>query len=60
MPMSLGLLLPLAPQTATLRLPVAVLSFGVVTGLSGCGAGGFFSQAAQTYNVTVAGSSGTA
>jgi len=47
------------PQTATLRLPVAVLSFGVVTGLSGCGAGGFFSQAAQTYNVTATGSSGT-
>jgi hypothetical protein len=66
-PILLGLLLPLAGirrgrhkfQRYGFLLLLAVLSFGVVTGLSGCGAGGFFNQVAQTYNVTVTGNSGT-
>ncbi len=67
MPVLLGFLLPLAGMRRGRRklqrygflLLFAVLSFGVVTGLSGCGSGGFFNQVAQTYNVTVTGSSGT-
>ncbi len=65
--MLLGFLLPLAGMRRGRRklqrygflLLFAVLSCGVVTGLSGCGSGGFFNQVVQTYNVTVTGSSGT-
>jgi hypothetical protein len=66
-PVLFGFLLPLAGMRRGRRklkrygclLLFAVLSFGVVTGLSGCGSGGFFNQMVQTYNVTVTGTSGT-
>ncbi len=65
MPILLGLLLPLAGirrkgrRPAILWLWLLALSLGVFTGLGGCGAGGFFIQPAQTYTVTVTGTSGT-
>lgn len=65
MPILLGLLLPLAGIRRKGRRPtihwlwLVALSLGVFTGLGGCGTGGFFIQPAQTYTVTVTGTSGT-